>query len=46
MTVLILVVDAEADVEALFRQHFRLRDGRFVREFRAVQRGSPAAHCE
>jgi len=32
---LILVVDDEPDVEALFRQHFRrdLRDGRFAMEF-------------
>ncbi|HWT31581.1 MAG TPA: response regulator [Propylenella sp.] len=35
MTLLILVVDDEADVEALFRQHFRreLRAARFVMEF-------------
>ena len=35
MTVLILVVDDEADVEMLFRQQFRhdLRAGRFVMEF-------------
>jgi len=35
MTLLILVVDDEPDVEALFRQHFRrdLRAGRFVMEF-------------
>ena len=42
MTLLILVVDDEADVEALFRQHFRreLRDGRFVMEF--AQSGAAA----
>jgi CheY-like chemotaxis protein len=35
MSLLILVVDDEPDVEALFRQHFRreLRAGRFVMEF-------------
>ncbi len=35
MSVLILVVDDESDVEALFRQHFRreTRQGRFVLEF-------------
>ena len=35
MTLLILVVDDEADVEALFRQHFRreLRAARFMMEF-------------
>ncbi|HTS92997.1 MAG TPA: response regulator [Stellaceae bacterium] len=35
MTVLILVVDDEADVEMLFRQQFRrdLRAGRFLMEF-------------
>ena len=35
MSLLILVVDDESDVEALFRQHFRrdLRDGRFTMEF-------------
>jgi CheY-like chemotaxis protein len=35
VSVLILVVDDEPDVEALFRQHFRrdLRAGRFVMEF-------------
>ena len=35
MTMLILVVDDEPDVEALFRQHFRrdLRAGRFTMEF-------------
>ena len=35
MTLLVLVVDDEPDVEALFRQHFRhdLRAGRFVMEF-------------
>ena len=50
MSLLILVVDDEADVEALFRQQFRrdLRDGRFVMEFAqsaaaALQRISEAA---
>ena len=35
MSLLILVVDDEPDVEALFRQHFRrdLRAGRFTMEF-------------
>jgi CheY-like chemotaxis protein len=35
MSLLILVVDDEPDVEVLFRQHFRrdLRDGRFTMEF-------------
>jgi len=35
MSALILVVDDEPDVEALFRQHFRrdLRQGRFAMEF-------------
>ena len=35
MSLLILVVDDESDVEALFRQSFRrdLRDGRFTMEF-------------
>jgi len=35
VTMLILVVDDEPDVEALFRQHFRrdLRAGRFTMEF-------------
>ena len=35
MSVLILVVDDEADIEMLFRQHFRrdLRAGRFDMEF-------------
>jgi CheY-like chemotaxis protein len=39
---LILVVDDEPDVEALFRQHFRrdLRDGRFAMEF---AKSAPAA---
>lgn len=42
MSVLILVVDDESDVEALFRQQFRrdLRAGRFVMEF---ARSAPAA---
>jgi hypothetical protein len=35
VSLLILVVDDEADVEILFRQQFRrdLRDGRFTMEF-------------
>jgi hypothetical protein len=35
VTLLILVVDDEPDVEMLFRQHFRrdLREGRFTMEF-------------
>ncbi len=35
MTLLVLVVDDEPDVEALFRHHFRrdLRAGRFIMEF-------------
>jgi CheY-like chemotaxis protein len=35
VSLLILVVDDEADVETLFRQHFRrdLRSGRFLMEF-------------
>ena len=35
MNLLVLVVDDEPDVEALFRQHFRrdLRAGRFIMEF-------------
>ena len=42
MNPLILVVDDEPDVEALFRQQFRrdLRDGRFVMEF---AQSAPAA---
>jgi CheY-like chemotaxis protein len=42
MSLLILVVDDESDVEALFRQHFRrdLRDGRFTMEF---AQSAPAA---
>ena len=50
MTLLILVVDDEPDVEMLFRQQFRrdLRDGRFTMEFAqsapaALQRISDAA---
>jgi len=40
LSVYILVVDDEPDVEALFRQHFRrdLRAGRFLMEF------APSAH--
>jgi CheY-like chemotaxis protein len=42
---LILVVDDEPDVEALFRQHFRrdLRDGRFAMEF--AQSAPAALQC-
>ena len=42
MSVYILVVDDEPDVEALFRQHFRrdLRAGRFLMEF---AQSAPAA---
>jgi CheY-like chemotaxis protein len=42
MSLLILVVDDEADVEELFRQYFRrdLRDGRFTMEF---AQSAPAA---
>ena len=50
MTLLILVVDDEPDVELLFRQHFRrdLRAGRFTMEFApsgemALQRITDAA---
>ena len=50
MTLLVLVVDDEPDVEMLFRQHFRrdLRAGRFIMEFAqsgpaALQRISDAA---
>ena len=45
MQLLILVVDDEPDVEALFRQHFRrdLRDGRFTMEF--AQSASAALQC-
>ncbi len=52
MSLLILVVDDEADVEALFRQQFRrdLRGGRFVMEFaqsaaEALQRIGEAAEA-
>src|SRR5262249_61979283 len=50
MSLLVLVVDDEPDVEVLFRQHFRrdLRVGRFTMEFAqsgtsALQRISDAA---
>ena len=45
MTVLILVVDDEPDVEMLFRQQFRrdLRSGRFVMEF--AQSAPAALQC-
>ena len=48
MSVLILVVDDEPDVELLFRQRFRhdLKAGRFVMEFaQSGQRGA-GAHRE
>ena len=42
MSLLILVVDDEPDVEALFRQQFRrdIRDGRFMMDF--AQSGNSA----
>jgi CheY-like chemotaxis protein len=42
MNLLVLVVDDEPDVEALFRQHFRcdLRAGQFIMEF---AQSAPAA---
>ena len=42
MSVLVLVVDGEPDVEALFRQQFRrdIRDGRFTMDF--AQSGNSA----
>ena len=42
MSLLILVVDDEPDIEMLFRQHFRrdLRDGRFAMDF---AQSAPAA---
>ncbi len=45
MSLLILVVDDEPDVEVLFRQHFRrdLRAGRFTMEF--AQSGPAALQC-
>ena len=45
MTVLILVVDDEPDVEMLFRQQFRrdLRTGRFIMEF--AQSAADALQC-
>ena len=53
MTLLILVVDDEPDVENLFRQQFRreLRAGRFVMEFAqsapaAPRTGSHSTECE
>ena len=41
MSVSILVVDDEADVAALFRQHFRreVRQGSYVVHFRVIGRG-------
>ena len=40
MSLLILVVDDEPDVEALFRQQFRrdIRDGRFTMDFAPIGR--------
>jgi len=45
VTLLILVVDDEPDVELLFRQQFRreLRDGRFTMDF--AQSGHSALQC-
>ena len=45
MSLLILVVDDEPDVEALFRQQFRrdIRDGRFTMDF--AQSGDSALRC-
>ena len=45
MQLLILVVDDEPDVEALFRQHFRrdLREGRFTMDF--AQSAPAALQC-
>jgi len=45
MSLLILVVDDEPDVEALFRQQFRrdIRDGRFTMDF--AQSGNSALQC-
>jgi CheY-like chemotaxis protein len=45
VNLLILVVDDEPDVEALFRQHFRrdLREGRFVMNF--AQSAPAALQC-
>ena len=44
MSVLVLVVDDEPDVEALFRQQFRrdLRSQRFVMEFAASAADAPS----
>ena len=46
MTLLILVVDDEPDVELLFRQHFRrdLRAGAFHDGICPIRRHSPSAH--
>ena len=50
MSLLILVVDDEPDVEVLFRQQFRrdLRAGRFTMEFAQSAPAALAAHqrCE
>ena len=45
MSLLILVVDDEPDVEALFRQQFRrdIRDGRFTMDF--AQSADGALNC-
>ena len=42
MSLLILVVDDEPDVEALFRQQFRrdIRDGRFTMDFAQSANGA------
>ena len=46
MTLLVLVVDDEPDVEVLFRQQFRrdLRAGRFTMEFAQSGAGAGAYH--
>ena len=47
MSVYILVVDDEPDVEALFRQQFRrdIRSGRFTMEF-AISAQAVLPHCK
>ena len=46
MSLLILVVDDEPDVEALFRQQFRrdIRDGRFTMDFAQSADGALTRH--
>ena len=48
MSISVLVVDDEPDVEALFRQQFRrdLRAQRFVMDFAAFRRGCAGADRE